>query len=208
MPPVLPTIAITTAKQDRLRQAKAEAEKEINAYKAEREMAYQKKIAEVRRAEDEPRERWRWCHQLSSSGHRAAQEGIGCLLQGAAAAGVRPHQGDSRFRGGWPRQCDTAPCQPPDTPAVTPLLVCQGTAGSANNVKRLQTETDAAILKTHSDVTARKGQVRLTCQRCSPQPSAKPANLRSATHTAPFPNALSVCMLPLPPGRRYAGQLC
>eukprot|EP00798_Chlamydomonas_sp_ICE-L_P028493 gene28493-31648_t len=34
------------AKQDRLRQAKAEAEKEIAAYRAEREGAYQKKIAE------------------------------------------------------------------------------------------------------------------------------------------------------------------
>mmetsp|Transcript_36954 Transcript_36954/g.82165 ORF Transcript_36954/g.82165 Transcript_36954/m.82165 type:complete len:112 (+) Transcript_36954:110-445(+) len=34
------------AKQDRLRQAKAEAEKEIGAYRAEREGAYQKKIAE------------------------------------------------------------------------------------------------------------------------------------------------------------------
>ena len=36
------------AKSDRLRQAKAEAEKEIAAYKAEREGAYQKKLAEVR----------------------------------------------------------------------------------------------------------------------------------------------------------------
>ena len=36
------------AKQDRLRQAKSEAEKEIAAYRAEREGAYQKKIAEVR----------------------------------------------------------------------------------------------------------------------------------------------------------------
>jgi len=34
------------AKSDRLRQAKAEAEKEIAAYKAEREGAYQKKLAE------------------------------------------------------------------------------------------------------------------------------------------------------------------
>lgn len=34
------------AKQDRLRQAKAEAEKEIAAYRAEREGAYQKKLAE------------------------------------------------------------------------------------------------------------------------------------------------------------------
>jgi hypothetical protein len=36
------------AKQERLRQAKAEAEREIAAYKAEREGAYQKKLAEVR----------------------------------------------------------------------------------------------------------------------------------------------------------------
>ena len=35
-------------KTDRLRQAKAEAEKEIAAYRAEREGAYQKKVAEVR----------------------------------------------------------------------------------------------------------------------------------------------------------------
>ena len=41
----MPRIA---AKSDRLRQAKAEAEKEIAAYRAEREGAYQKKIAEVR----------------------------------------------------------------------------------------------------------------------------------------------------------------
>ncbi|KAG2432270.1 hypothetical protein HXX76_009188 [Chlamydomonas incerta] len=34
------------AKADRLRQAKAEAEKEIGAYRAEREGAYQKKISE------------------------------------------------------------------------------------------------------------------------------------------------------------------
>ena len=37
-----------TAKAERLRQAKAEAEKEIAAYRAEREGAYQKKLAEVR----------------------------------------------------------------------------------------------------------------------------------------------------------------
>ena len=35
-------------KTDRLRQAKAEAEKEIAAYRAEREGAYQKKVSEVR----------------------------------------------------------------------------------------------------------------------------------------------------------------
>lgn len=35
------------AKQERLRQAKAEAEREIAAYKAEREGAYQKKLAET-----------------------------------------------------------------------------------------------------------------------------------------------------------------
>ena len=35
------------AKAERLRQAKAEAEKEISAYRAEREGAYQKKLAEV-----------------------------------------------------------------------------------------------------------------------------------------------------------------
>jgi len=35
------------AKQERLKQAKAEAEREIAAYKAEREGAYQKKLAEV-----------------------------------------------------------------------------------------------------------------------------------------------------------------
>ena len=34
-------------KAERLRQAKAEAEKEISAYRAEREGAYQKKLAEV-----------------------------------------------------------------------------------------------------------------------------------------------------------------
>ena len=38
------------AKQERLRQAKAEAEREIAAYRAEREGAYQKKLAEVTRA--------------------------------------------------------------------------------------------------------------------------------------------------------------
>jgi hypothetical protein len=38
------------AKQDRLRQAKAEADREIAAYRAEREGAYQKKVAEVRAA--------------------------------------------------------------------------------------------------------------------------------------------------------------
>lgn len=41
-------LARHAAKQDRLRQAKAEAEKEIAAYKAEREGVYQKKVAEVR----------------------------------------------------------------------------------------------------------------------------------------------------------------
>ena len=39
---------ICAAKQDRLRQAKAEAEREIAAYRAEREGAYQKKLSEVR----------------------------------------------------------------------------------------------------------------------------------------------------------------
>jgi V-type H+-transporting ATPase subunit G len=41
-------ILLITAKAERLRQAKAEAEKEIAAYRAEREGAYQKKLAEVR----------------------------------------------------------------------------------------------------------------------------------------------------------------
>jgi hypothetical protein len=36
------------AKADRLKQAKAEAEKEIKAYKAQREEQYQKRIADVR----------------------------------------------------------------------------------------------------------------------------------------------------------------
>lgn len=40
--------AESTAKTERLRQAKAEAEKEIAAYRAEREAAYQKRLAEVR----------------------------------------------------------------------------------------------------------------------------------------------------------------
>jgi hypothetical protein len=35
------------AKQDRLKQARAEADREIAAYKAEREGAYQKKVSEV-----------------------------------------------------------------------------------------------------------------------------------------------------------------
>lgn len=38
---------VYAAKAERLRQAKAEAEKEISAYRAEREGAYQKKLAEV-----------------------------------------------------------------------------------------------------------------------------------------------------------------
>lgn len=38
---------LIAAKQERLRQAKAEAEKEIAAYRAEREGAYQKRIQEV-----------------------------------------------------------------------------------------------------------------------------------------------------------------
>jgi hypothetical protein len=42
------TTTTTTAKTERLRQAKAEAEKEIAAYRAEREAAYQKRLAEVR----------------------------------------------------------------------------------------------------------------------------------------------------------------
>lgn len=44
----LPVGCVTAAKAERLRQAKAEAEKEISAYRAEREGAYQKKLAEVR----------------------------------------------------------------------------------------------------------------------------------------------------------------
>ncbi len=42
-----PSLLITAGKADRLRQAKIEADKEIAAYKAEREGAYQKKVAEV-----------------------------------------------------------------------------------------------------------------------------------------------------------------
>ena len=38
------------AKSDRLKQAKAEAEKEIKGYKAQREEQYQKRIADVRAA--------------------------------------------------------------------------------------------------------------------------------------------------------------
>jgi hypothetical protein len=41
-------VLLTAAKAERLRQAKSEAEKEIAAYRAEREGAYQKKLAEVR----------------------------------------------------------------------------------------------------------------------------------------------------------------
>lgn len=43
--PLLPA-----AKQDRLKQARAEADREIAAYKAEREGAYQKKVSEVSRS--------------------------------------------------------------------------------------------------------------------------------------------------------------
>jgi hypothetical protein len=38
---------LSAAKQDRLKQARAEADREIAAYKAEREGAYQKKVSEV-----------------------------------------------------------------------------------------------------------------------------------------------------------------
>ena len=44
-----------TAKTERLRQAKAEAEKEIAAYRAEREAGYQKRLAEVRQNRVRPR---------------------------------------------------------------------------------------------------------------------------------------------------------
>jgi hypothetical protein len=47
--PLHPAVALMfKGKQDRLRQAKAEADREIAAYRAEREGAYQKKVAEVR----------------------------------------------------------------------------------------------------------------------------------------------------------------
>lgn len=42
-----PDLMESAAKADRLKQAKAEAEKEIKAYKAQREEQYQKRIAEV-----------------------------------------------------------------------------------------------------------------------------------------------------------------
>jgi hypothetical protein len=58
------------AKQERLRQAKAEAEREIAAYRAEREGGYQKKLSEVRAAAKEVRSQ-RW------SGH-----GVNALQQG------------------------------------------------------------------------------------------------------------------------------
>jgi hypothetical protein len=47
MPYHVPLVAGCAGKAERLRQAKAEAEKEISAYRAEREGAYQKKLAEV-----------------------------------------------------------------------------------------------------------------------------------------------------------------
>lgn len=46
--PRVTTCDCPAGKSDRLRQAKAEAEREIAAYKAEREGAYQKKVSEVR----------------------------------------------------------------------------------------------------------------------------------------------------------------
>jgi hypothetical protein len=47
-------VSVCAGKAERLRQAKAEAEKEISAYRAEREGAYQKKLAEVRLAASAP----------------------------------------------------------------------------------------------------------------------------------------------------------
>jgi hypothetical protein len=41
---------VPAAKSDRLKQAKAEAEKEIKGYKAQREEQYQKRISDVRDA--------------------------------------------------------------------------------------------------------------------------------------------------------------
>ncbi len=59
------TLPASAAKQERLKQARNEADREIAAYKGEREGAYQKKVSEVGKdAIEQSTERWgrrMWC---------------------------------------------------------------------------------------------------------------------------------------------------
>jgi hypothetical protein len=75
------------AKQDRMRQAKAEAEKEISAYRMEREGAYQKKVAEVRDDGDDAVGRSPlWNAPMAPSGPHMPMSAIQRVRRGAGVA--------------------------------------------------------------------------------------------------------------------------
>lgn len=151
------------AKQERLRQAKAEAEREIAAYKAEREGAYQKKLAEVGRASA----------HASAPGCRTASrpaQGDGPrLLRRAldAVAGWRQACAAARVCSPLQRRGARLSCPPPVSdwraslgpPPRPSLSLPQTTSGAAATSERLHKETELAIKQVQADVTASKKAV-------------------------------------------------
>jgi hypothetical protein len=147
----LRSAAAPAGKQERLRQAKAEAEKEIAAYRAEREGAYQKRIQEVRRPAERPENGA--CHVPQRAGPLPAFASPLVPLDPAAAEHARRQSAPRIAQANSPR----AP-QPP----LKLLRRCpgaQGTTGSAATTTRLQAETDNNIRQVQSDVKAKKVQV-------------------------------------------------
>jgi hypothetical protein len=118
------------AKQERLRQAKAEAEREIAAYKAEREGAYQKKLAEVRSV------------GCAVCLHSVCQAGATCVL----AVRLYPSPHSMQTLSNTNHTPRNAP--PPQT-----------TSGAAATSERLHKETELAIKQVQADVKASKGAV-------------------------------------------------
>jgi hypothetical protein len=143
-------LAAPQAKQERLRQAKAEAEREIAAYRAEREGAYQKKLAEV-------------------GGHargwgRGAAAGCARLGGCAArrAAGVQTAAWERRR----PRRAAAGCASSPDTrdihhapPPARTRPDPKTTDSAAATSERLRKETDTAIQQVQKDVATSKAGV-------------------------------------------------
>jgi V-type H+-transporting ATPase subunit G len=145
-----PTKKPHTAKTERLRQAKAEAEKEIAAYRAEREAAYQKRLAEVRSVNAAP---------TSSSA--------------SASARARAVADESR-RVQRRTQHTNLPYQTPP-PYYTQHHHQQSSSGSAEMEERMRADTERQVEELKRQVAARKqGVVDMLARHVTHAPPPRP----------------------------------
>ena len=153
-PPAIATHHDKPGKQERLRQAKAEAEKEIAAYKAEREGAYQKKLAEV-------------CIVLCALALTVVDLDR-ALLRVALAASAGAGEPRARERRTVAAAAAKASYECPSlshAPHTTPqpnqnTTKKQSSTGSAATTERMSGEAEASVKQVYADVAAKKQQVR------------------------------------------------